>query len=101
MKKTLIMMVILICALISGCSVAVISASSGSDNSGIDKIDDTKAIIKYSRDAAKGQTSDDKAAEVMMKYCSPKDYRIIVSGEKQSGEKTFMKTVIFECVNNI
>jgi hypothetical protein len=103
MKKTLTFIAIFLCAVISGCSVAVISASSGSasDNAGIEKIDDSKAIIRYGRDAAAGESSDEKAFDAMTKYCSPKDYKIMVSGEKQSGENRFTKTVVFECVNNI
>jgi len=101
MKKTLTFIAIFLCAVMSGCSVAVISASSGSGNAGIEKIDDSKAIIRYGRDAEAGQSSDEKAFDAMTKYCSPKDYKIMVSGEKPSGEKTFIKTVVFQCVNNI
>jgi len=101
MKKIFIFAAIFLCAALSGCSIAVVSATSGGDNSGIDKIDDTKAIIKYSRDAAAGQNGDEKAFDAMAKFCSPKDYKILISAEKQSGEDRFVKTVVFECVSNI
>ncbi|HUN54063.1 MAG TPA: hypothetical protein VMU29_02790 [Smithella sp.] len=69
-----------------------------SANVRMEKIDRSKAIVKYDRGALIEANGEEEATKEMAKYCSPKDYKTLISGERVSGEKRWTKTVVFECV---
>ena len=86
----------------NGCSLldkTLTKALTTSANVRTEKMDGSKAIVKYDRGALVDANGEEEATKVMAKYCSPTDYKILVSGERVSGEKRWTKTVVFECVS--
>ena len=69
-----------------------------SANVRLEKIDKTKAIIKYDRGALIEPNGEEIAQATMDQHCAPKKYKILVSGERVSGEKKWTHTYVIECI---
>lgn len=74
--------------------------SSFSSNIRLERIDEKRAIVKYDRGALIESNGEEEARKAMSQHCSPKEYKILVSGERVSGEKKWTRTIVFECVEN-
>lgn len=88
--------------IIGGCSFfdkPLTKALTTSANIRIEKMDNSKAIIKYDRGALIESNGEAEAAKAMAQYCSSRNYKILISGERVSGEKKWTKTIVFECVD--
>jgi pentose-5-phosphate-3-epimerase len=81
---------ILLLTLQVGCSTSA--------NVRLERIDDTKAIVKYDRGALIKSDGKEKAEKLMSEHCSGQGYTTLVAGERVSGEKRWTKTIVFECV---
>ncbi|MGV7225191.1 MAG: hypothetical protein ACQ9MH_27205 [Nitrospinales bacterium] len=64
----------------------------------LEPIDRNKAIVKYDYGALIEENGNQLAEEAMNQYFDSKEYEIITSGERISGEKRFTRTIVFECI---
>ena len=64
----------------------------------LDPINDTRAILKYDRGDRIENDGQKKAEEEINRFCKGRKYRILVDGERLSGEKKWTHIIVFECV---
>ena len=64
----------------------------------LDPISDNRAILKYDRGEGVEAEGQAKAEEAMSHFCNARKYKIMVEGERQSGEKKWTRIIVFECI---
>ena len=101
MKKIYLFPLIL---LIVGCSAAKIkppvppAVTPLSADVRLDPITDARAILKYDRGEGIQADGQKKSEEAMTGFCNARKYKILVDGERISGEKKWTRIIVFECI---
>jgi hypothetical protein len=94
---------LLVFMMYASCSILdrpLTKALTTSANVRVERIDETRALVKYDYGALIEANGKDKAEEAMSRHCSPQGYRTLESEERVSGEKRWTKIIVFECVNS-
>ena len=68
-----------------------------SSNARLIKIDVNRAIVLYEYGALTDTEGEFKAQELVHEFCSSKSIDFILEGTRQSGEKQWTKTTVFQC----
>ncbi len=84
--------------LLAGCGAKAKPTAVVPANLHLDPINDIRAILKYDR--GEGIETDGKknADEVIDAFCNKKKHKVLVEGERKSGEKKITHIIVFECI---
>jgi hypothetical protein len=64
----------------------------------LDPINDTRAILKYDRGDRIEGDGQKRAEEEIKKFCKARKHKILVDGERLSGDKKWTRIIVFECL---
>ncbi len=63
----------------------------------LDPINETRAILKYDRGEHIEGDGQKRAEEEIKKFCNARKHKVLVEGERLSGEKKWTRIIVFEC----
>lgn len=79
--------------------VAPASPPMVSANVRIDPITETRAILKYERGDRIATDGPQKSVEAIAGFCKGKKHKVMVEGERPSGDRKWTKILVFECTD--
>ena len=94
-----ILCILFLLAAVAGCGGAKAKpAPLAPANVRIDPICDVRAILKYDRGDGIETDGQKKAEAAIDQFCARKKHKVLVDGERKSGEKKFTRIIVFECI---
>jgi hypothetical protein len=97
MKRIFLLLLI---STVAGCVTANKTANPPqilSSNISLDPINESRAILKLEREELV-EAAGVEADKVMDKFCNAKKHKILVEGNRLSGEKKWTRIIVFECI---
>jgi hypothetical protein len=98
MLKRFCLLFLLILFIGCGAGKAKPAVPLASTNVRLDPICEVRAILKYDRGEGIETDGQKKAEEAIHKFCHEQKHKVLVDGERLSGEKKWTKIIVFECI---